>query len=1156
MPLTGNQKEAVELDGCSILLNAGAGSGKTHVLTERVVRLLTSGDMQTDEVLVLTFTKAAAQEMKNRIAAKMQAELENVRHSLEQDPGHPALEQRVSFLSRQIAMLPSAAIQTIDSFCNDVVRQNHALVGLPGNVLMAQELEQTRMKNWLLDLILAEHIRKHESGVMQMLKAFGGIRQAKHEIRSLSDRLSSFDDKDLWLSGALDSWKPENLEKTACQSVDAVLSSALLKMKDSAILLAQNADQKPKTAAYMQSAAEACSRMSARLESDGPQGLQSSDFSFLQKNSPAVAETEQTVLTKRMFADAKSQLKEFTDISAVVQEQIRRMKVMEPVVRSTVELTLEYDRRYQDLKKERGLIDFSDMEAYALQILSIPMIRDQYRNQYRQVFVDEYQDTNPVQEKIITLAARDNNLFCVGDMKQSIYRFRSADPLLFRRRSKLYQEDSSRGKVINLFRNFRSTTNVLNCCDDVFSVLSTHSRELDYGEADRLQVGRTAQGPVQDTLLITSSKEDADPDTESSELESEAIAGYIQERMKHEIYDPRINEGKGGMRPCRWSDFAVIGRKRTEFLSSLMDVLNRNGIPYSLDKSGPLLKTLEIQMLVQILGLSAGYEDDYALLNAMHNGFFGFTDQDITDLARLPGNTFMEKLSCQQTETSLLGLKCSRFMQFIQELKTRDDSQPLQDVISWAADELAFRIWCTALGEGRQRLANVDLLIQLGSDFQRDGRNRLHAFLSALKLMENDSQTLESARIQPSSDSVLLTTIHGSKGMQYPIVIIPFAGKTVGTGSGMKEPKLTVEHDITHPDSYSVSLPYIDPDQAAEGELFLNELAKSANKEKSIEEERRLLYVAMTRAQEELVITGQKPGKGKSSASLMNWILQALDSHPDHLGKWKEVPADNYARLLGPAASETEKKTEHRLLKADPGLFEPEEDGPVQRDVYPVPVSVGASRAVGLMTGCAKGNCENPFAVIRSEEQLDEDTDHLEAAQRGIQIHSFMEQADFKQILRPGYVENKAEEMFGPEQTVIDADKIRTLFSQPEALYIKEADVVIREKPGSLQLPYSEMDLEYKGDLSTKIQAVIDLVVRKDGKWYLFDYKSDQIGVTPEAPTFRERLEERKQHHRIQMELYRRVLKDNFDIEIEGSWLAFTEPGVFVPVYQKSKQSA
>ncbi len=361
MPLTGNQKEAVELDGCSILLNAGAGSGKTHVLTERVVRLLTSGDMQTDEVLVLTFTKAAAQEMKNRIAAKMQAELENVRHSLEQDPGHPALEQRVSFLSRQIAMLPSAAIQTIDSFCNDVVRQNHALVGLPGNVLMAQELEQTRMKNGLLDLILAEHIRKHESGVMQMLKAFGGIRQAKHEIRSLSDRLSSFDDKDLWLSGALDSWKPENLEKTACQSVSAVLSSALLKMKDSAVLLAQNADQKPKTAAYMQSAAEACSRLLARLESDGPQGLQSSDFSFLQKNSPAVAETEQTVLTKRMFADAKSRLKEFTDISAVVQEQIRRMKVMEPVVRSTVELTLEYDRRYQDLKKERGLIDFSDM---------------------------------------------------------------------------------------------------------------------------------------------------------------------------------------------------------------------------------------------------------------------------------------------------------------------------------------------------------------------------------------------------------------------------------------------------------------------------------------------------------------------------------------------------------------------------------------------------------------------------------------------------------------------------------------------------------------------------------------------------------------------------------------------------------------------------
>ena len=1153
MALTTNQQLAVDMEGRSILLNAGAGSGKTHVLTERVVRMLTRGDIQADEVLVLTFTKAAAREMKNRISSKMQLQLEKTQAEMKTSGRTDALIKKEEFLERQIAMLPSASIQTIDSFCSDVVRQNHALVGLPANVLMVQDLDQARMKNDILDQMLSDGLNAVDSVLKQTLQVCGGPARTKREIRRLSDKLSSFDDREQWEKASLQAWKEDSLEQTVNRTLETVLWPAVRKFQESAGILASDPEQKPATVKYLTEVADKASRLMQKI-TDGQVGcLTFQDFDFAQKNSARIADTGWQKDIKKTFSDAKKTLKEYSDIGSLKAEQIRRMRMMRPVMEKLIVLTGEFDKRYRDLKKSRGLMDFTDLEAYALQILQMPMISDQYRKQYRQVFVDEYQDTNPVQEKIITKVAMQDNLFCVGDMKQSIYRFRSADPLLFKRRSRLYQNDSSKGTVINLFQNFRSTTNVLNCCDDIFSRLADQSRELEYGEGDRLQVGREVQGTVEPTRLITYEKTDVPEGEDASKMESEGIAGYVLERMQRDIFDPELNKGKGGMRPCRWSDFAVIGRKRTEFLASLMDVLKKRNIPFSLDKSGPLLKTMEVEMLIQILGLTAGYEDDFAVQNTLRNGFFDFTDYDLVSLSRKEGYSYMDRIRSAAKETDSLAQKCRNILDFFSELRRRDDSQPLSDVISWAADAIDFRTWCTALGDGKQRLANVDLLIQMASDFQRDGRNRLHAFLTALKSLDPELDTIESAKTPAGRDSVLLTTIHGSKGMQYPIVIIPFAGKNINAGTSRMDTCISVGHDINHPENHSVSIPYIDPEHAVSGSILLNDQIRAANKEKSLEEERRLLYVAMTRAQEELVITGEKPEEGKTAVSLMGWILNALNCTDHPSGEWKKQDLISLLPLHEEAQKEEQAKVPHTPLIMDPDFFEPEDMVKSARDTYPVPVTIGASRAASLLAGRKMGIEENPFQVIRSEEQMDEDADHLEAAQRGIKIHSFMEQADFSQILHPGYVEEEAARMFGKDQKVIDPDKIRTLFSQPEAQLITSADLCIREKNGSLLIPFSSLASDYQGPLQTKIQAVIDLVVKNSGKWYLFDYKSDTIPGKPGSPFFEKTLQEHTAHHQTQMDLYRKVLKDNFDIDIEGSWLAYTDISRFVPVYQRQK---
>lgn len=1150
MPLTASQHLAVTTEGTSILLNAGAGSGKTHVLTERVVRMLSDGRVQSGEVLVLTFTKAAAQEMKNRISAKMQTLLEQAEARLSVSEDDPSLEKEAAFLRKQLVMLPSASIQTIDSFCNDVVRQNHALAGLPANILMIQDLDQARMKNDVLDQIISEALQKDQETISDVLRTYGGVRKTKSEIRRLSEKLASFDDRDLWIQTALSGWNEENIVAAAMESIQNILLRELRKLEENADFLAQDPEQKPKSVAYLLNMEKQAAGLIHRLESAGLQELTSHDFAFLQKTSARIVDTGSQTQAKKLFADAKSTLKEFTEIQTVLEEQIRRMQVMKPVVETTIRLTGLFDQRYGDLKKARGLMDFADLESYALQILSIPMISDQYRKLYKHVFVDEYQDTNPVQEKIISRVAGDHNLFCVGDMKQSIYRFRSADPLLFRHRSERYLRNTQEGIVINLAQNFRSSTNVLNCCDDIFSHLATTSRELEYGEGDRLQVGRTVMGPVQETMLITCTKEELEAQDNSGFLESEAIAGYILKRMKQDIFDPELNDGNGGMRPCRWSDIAVIGRKRTEFLNSLVQVFSSAKIPYSLDKSGPLLKTLEARMLIQILGLAAGFEDDFAILNMLRNGFFGFTDEDMASLACVSGKRYMDRIQvCSETPETELGNKCRQITRFISDLKRLDDSSPLSDAISWAADQIGFRTWCASLPDGLQRLANLDLILKMASDFQRDGRNRLHAFVRGLNSLDPDLDSIPSAKTPAGKDCVLLTTIHGSKGMQYPIVIIPFAGKNIQGSSGILDPRLDVAHDISNPEKHAAAMPYLDPKLGLKGSIFLDDLIKAENRNKSLEEERRLLYVAMTRAQEELVITGQKPEDGKSASSLMGWILDALNSCPDHRGAWREQSMVDYAGYLE-TGSQPAAVVPYQPLKADPDQFEPEEEMTVFRDRYPVPIAVGASKAAASLKGTAQKE-SSPFRVVRNEEQLDEDTDHQEAARRGIRLHALMEQIEFSRIQDPGYLENKMVDMFGENREVADPEKLRLLFRQPEAQIILQADAVIREKAGSLLLPYSRLDSEYKGDLKTRIQAIMDLVVRKDGKWYLYDYKSDVIGGKPGSAGVEKKLAERIEHHRIQMELYRQILLDNFDIDIEASWLIFTDVPCFALVYSR-----
>lgn len=1147
MALTQQQIEAINTDGRSILLNAGAGSGKTHVLTERVVRMLSSGMVQAQELLVLTFTKAAAQEMKNRIASKMAAQQEQAEEALRKDPANRVAATQVRLLNQQISMLPSASIQTIHSFCNDVVRENHALVGLPGNVNLISELEQAGMKDRIAKKIIASGLKERKSDTELTVRCLGGIRNTKKEIRKLSEKLSTFDDRRDWEKYALKAYESDNIDRNAMKSIKAVIETPLQTLVDSCSHFQSDPLQSQKTISQMSVLISAARKNLDLLNAADLQTLSSLDLSFIpSRMSPIKTEDAESSHLKKELQEAVKQLRKLNETDLLLAEQIRRMNAMKPVIEEILFLTGQFDKMYCSEKKKRGLIDFSDMERLALDILNLDLVADSYKSRYKQIFVDEYQDTNPVQEKIISKVATQDNLFCVGDMKQSIYRFRSADPLLFRNRTQAYKQDRTKGLVINLSKNFRSTTNILNCCDDIFSVLAEDSSELEYGLEDRLQVGREQQGRLQKTRIIT--LDPGLPSQEANLLESQSIAGFVQKRMKEPVYDPTLNGGKGGMRTCRYSDFAVIARKRTEYLSSLMNVFREYEIPYSLDKSGPLIKTMEIQMLMQILGLGAGYEDDCAVQNLIHNGFLNFTDEDLVALAGRK-LSLMDSIRSKSDDSGNLSDKCRQAVRFFEQLQSQDDSRSLPDVVEWAVDQLDFRSWCAAMGDGKQRLANLDKLIQMADDFQRNGKNRLHAFISALRHIDPELDSLDSAKVPAASDSLLLTTIHGSKGMQFPIVIIPYTGKAVGTGSRMNDTRVSIEHESGQSETYRIGIDYTDPEAGVSGNILYNDQIRTVNREKSVEEERRLLYVAMTRAQEELVITGEMPAEERRRSSLLGWIFDALDRKKNKLGDWAFEKAEDYI-----SSTEIREPVEYTPLQISSDQFEPEDEIPSARDDFPVPAGIGASKAVSLLSAANNtGQLEHPFLVSRNEEELEEDTAFAEAAARGTRLHTLMEKLDFKRLQEIGYLENLTQQVLKEYSNEIDPEKIRTLFNTPEGNLICTSEVQIREKPASISVPYSELDSRYHGKINTNLFAVIDLVVKKDGKWYLFDYKSDRIGENSGTLSYEKKLQERADHHKLQMELYRRVLSKAFDIDIEASWLVFTDAGVFRKVYDRSE---
>ena len=1152
LKLQGPQKEAVEARGCNILVSAAAGAGKTTVMTERILTLLgESGDpCDVDEILALTFTKDAAMQMKKKLEKKLNEAIAEIEGHIEDGTASSKEQEKLDRLKRQIDRIPGADISTIDSFCMRFLKENHYFAGLPGDLKTIDALSAVDLREKAANQIIDELARKEDEGLKALLTYFGTPDNLKDHVYALSGQTSTYSDRSQWFEKARQNYEPDNMRRIVDKLQLDKLTRALDAAENNVVLLEALADAGSEADAGVQTfvygvrdVAEEIRTLLTASDNDLETVVKSGLNARLPKALRPKKKDSISDIEKNLYKKPKDDINAVFTSDSLHTEQLRRAAVIRPVVNALFDFMDAFEDRFEKLKVERGQIDFGDMERYTLQILKKnPSLAHLYQDRYKHVFVDEYQDTNQVQDEIIRLVSRGRNSFYVGDIKQSIYRFRSADPGLFLKRSADYK-NSPDDRLIELTSNFRSARNILNSTNDVFLQIAANDPDMKYSDAVKLSAPSQATRPGCPTVFYELPERAVLEqwnigDMSSARLESLKVVQYIKERMKKPVWDAELK----AERDCRYSDIAVIVRDRSAFKSDLCQLLQTNGIPYFLSSGEKLTAYQEIALLRDILSLADKQSNDAALLAVIHNGFFGFTDDDLLELAADNKKPLPERIAEKAETDSELGRKCQALLAFIDQVREFDSVKPIDTVVEWVIDTLDYEDYCLALGDGRQRLANLNTFIQLAHDFQGNSAHRLYAFLKALDVAEKRGVQINAGKLSNSGDFVNLMTIHGSKGLEYPIVILPYLDKSLEHRVRLTD--MAISHEV------GFGLKYQNAEELEKGELTFMEEVSDDSHEREQREQLRLLYVAMTRAKEEMVLIGSKDGsfssldsnsRGGSDLTFQKQILDVVNGPDPKTGQWECREVTDSILLENAGVRDQERK----LRKA---VFAPKAQTTAEK-VCPVPDAVGASHAHDFKTRKEADPSQiRRFKICTNEIETEES--RVDYTEIGTRVHKVLELADFTQLENPGYLE----ELFSR----VDPDKltdhehysmlIRDMFAGGVGPELLKADKTIREKNLQVAMPFSDIDPNYEGDRTTRVLCELDLLAKADGKYILVDYKTDRFRTTELDDGFARELADKTAYHKTQMDLYRKAVRQAYGIELDEVWLGFIDIARFEQV--------
>ena len=877
------------LDNQTLLVAAAAGSGKTAVLVERIITRLKDMDnpLSVQELMVVTFTKAAAQEMSARIGLALAKAMESTDDA--------AMQER---LERQLNLLPSAHISTLHSFCQWVIRSYFYKLDINPTARIGNEAEMALLQQEVLADLLTKSYEEGLYNIYELADFFSDDKSdagLTAKIMSLYNYAMSLANPDGWLRKALEPYKEAmtaNPSDTLWgqymwdQHVAVIdrIRERLERMEQ--ILLDpvgphkwQNIYDNQLAALGMLSGAETWDDMGEACKHTDT--FIKDRFNKLGEEVDPSLQAEFKSLGSQNKDDLKAmQAAVFTVPEATLQEQF---KAQYPIIKGLVELTIAFHKAYRDMKQEQGIMDFSDLEHLCLALLVEPGTEDdpqpsdvakELQDTFKEIMVDEYQDTNGVQETIINLISRVDNRFYVGDVKQAIYSFRMADSSLFMEKYNTYGGTDAVERRIDLAKNFRSHENILAATNFLFyQIMTEEAAELNYTEAESLIPGRIVEdapedwvgGDVElqlldvskDTLSASESDEDEGDDPENNERELDFIIQKIKEihGAKKKVQNP-----DGTFRQIEWRDFAILRRSLAGWGTRAVEAMRQAGIPAVVNERDGYFEAQEIQLLLALLSIIDNPEQDLPMAAVLHSGLVGLDANELGAL-RLSGEgslwSLMPAYAKEAQDERLLA-----FIGHMERWRTLSRRHGVTDLLWDIYESQDYVNYVGAMPNGLVRRANVLALYDRAKGYEASGFRGLFRFLRFVESLRDSNQDMPLANVVSEADNVVrLMTIHKSKGLEFPVIFLSGVQK----GFNMMDLRSELLIDKNAGLGLKGYFPDIRVSFPTMPWFYVKDVKEAALKA----EEERILYVALTRARDKLIMTGHfkgfKNAKGKLS---------------------------------------------------------------------------------------------------------------------------------------------------------------------------------------------------------------------------------------------------------------------------------------------------
>ena len=1176
MTWTESQKKVIDRRERNILVSAAAGSGKTAVLVERIIQKITQDKVDIDKLLIVTFTNAAAAEMRERIRDAIEKKLEE--------------EPEDTHLQRQFTLVHNAQITTIDSFCLYVIRNYFYKIDLEPNFRVADEGELSLLRSDVLGKLLEAHYAAGEEAFLSFVAGYGSAKsdQAIQDmILKMYTYAQSYPWPDEWLVSCGQAYDlKEEADMEQADWMKQFLDSLVTAVSDcgSQMREALNVCEEP-DGPYMYADAlkEDIRRLDAIRES-GSYARFGEEINAYAKAFPKLAaarkfegSVEKKELVQNIRNAMKKEIKDMRDkfFFKEPEEIFLDMKKTAPAVKMLVALTEEFASCFAAEKKRKNLVDFSDMEHFALKILVDQTTKeptetaDEFAALFDEIMIDEYQDSNYVQETLLRAVSKErfgqNNLFMVGDVKQSIYRFRLARPELFMEKFDTYAAGTPGCERIDLQKNFRSRDEVLSGVNDIFyKIMCRDLGNVVYDENAALYPGADYpedMDPAMFAMEVLVADESGAEEMERVELEARMIASRIHEMRKEG--QTVTDKESGELRPMEYRDIVILLRSVSGMADTFVKVLSEEGIPAFTTSRTGYFSTVEIQTVLNMLRVIDNPMQDIPLAAVLYSPVGGFSGEDLAKIRAVSGEkTFYESILTYDTmpeeETDQkLRERLRGFLAKLEDFRKRVPYTPVHELITELLEETGYLSYITALPAGEQKCANVQMLIEQAIHYEDTSYKGLFHFVCYIeKLRKYDVDYGEADIINENENAVRIMSIHKSKGLEFPVVFAAGMGKTFNTQD-------TRSRLILHPE-LGIGLDCMDTVRRTKTPSLLKRTLARQTEEENLGEELRVLYVALTRAKEKLILCGclkdveKKFGEYRQNADTehpvsflarssahcyFDWVLPALYSYPEkyeirvfgetdaRAGHLKEavrtlLTKEQVKRTVQTVDKELLEKIEERLSFAYP--FEAEKD-------IKTKVSVSEIKHQRMQFEPEEMETVQWYAEEETEEIVPdfiEKRDRVNrGALRGSAMHLVMQCLPFAGSPSDGnkkqmyaWIAEELEKLKKAgrlDETMYELVRIPMIvdfFASSLGKRMVQADQreeLRKEKAFVLGIPAGEIwDCDSRE--LVLVQGIVDAFFYEDGDIILMDYKTDSV----------EKPEQLIQRYQAQLDLYARALEE------------------------------